>query len=241
MGQLSTVRSEKTGQPAAADPLGPVNGHTFTVAIVDDQPVRRAGIEWLLAPDPTLSIVASVSRVDDLSTVHARPDLVVLDLPAGTRDEAVALIARVAAQSRPIVISAWDTAPSLLSAVRAGACACVSRQADRSAVGTAIRAVADGGFYVCHRLRQQFHHELTNQPLDDSTGLAPREVETLRWIAQGFTQAQIARRMGLSQATINTYAKRIRTKLGATNKAELTRLAIQLGHLTSDRHASTAA
>jgi DNA-binding CsgD family transcriptional regulator len=47
--------------------------------------------------------------------------------------------------------------------------------------------------------------------------------------------------MGLSQATINTYAKRIRAKLNATNKAELTRLAIQLGHLGDDGTVNPAA
>jgi FixJ family two-component response regulator len=43
--------------------------------------------------------------------------------------------------------------------------------------------------------------------------LAPREIETVRWIAMGYTQAQIATRMGLSLATVNTYATRIRSKL----------------------------
>ena len=61
---------------------------------------------------------------------------------------------------------------------------------------------------------------------EDPSGLAPREIETLRWIALGFTHAQIATRMGLSQATVNTYAKRIRAKLAVGNKAELTRAAV---------------
>jgi DNA-binding NarL/FixJ family response regulator len=211
------------------------------VAIVDDQPVRRSGMERLVLQDPTLAVAASVGRVEELAGLDASPDVVVLDLPPSTNGDAGALIARLAEKSRLIVISAWDRAPSLLSAVRAGACACVSRQSDQSATVTAIRAVADGGFYVCHLLREQFHGELTGHSQTESTELAPREVETLRFIARGFTQAQIARRMGLSQATINTYAKRIRGKLNATNKAELTRLAIQLGHLNDGRVASSAA
>lgn len=241
MRQQSTIRPELIGQPAAPDGTGPVQRRVCTVAIVDDQPVRRAGMESLVLQDPTVILAASVGHVEELASLDAPPDIVVLDLPPGTDGEAVSVIARLAEGSRPIVISAWDKTPSLLTAIRAGACACVSRQSNQSAAATAVRVVADGGFYVCDRLREQFHGELVGHHRDDSNGLAPREVETLRWIARGLTQAQIANRMGLSQATINTYAKRIRAKLNATNKAELTRLAIQLGHLSDDRTASPAA
>jgi DNA-binding NarL/FixJ family response regulator len=56
--------------------------------------------------------------------------------------------------------------------------------------------------------------------------LAPREEETLSLIARGFTHAQVATRMGISRATVDTYVERIRTKLQLGNKAELTRAAI---------------
>jgi DNA-binding CsgD family transcriptional regulator len=54
-------------------------------------------------------------------------------------------------------------------------------------------------------------------------------VEALALIAQGFTQAQAATRMGVSAATVDTYMRRIREKLGAGNKARLTRRALELG------------
>jgi len=72
-------------------------------------------------------------------------------------------------------------------------------------------------------------------------GLAPREIETLQLIAQGFTYAQIATMMGLSQATVDTYAKRIRNKLNVTDKAEITRIAVELGHLVEERFTKPAA
>jgi DNA-binding NarL/FixJ family response regulator len=194
-------------------------------------------MERLIQQDPTLSVVASVANVDELTRLATHPDLVVMDLSPATGGPASAFIARLAEMSRPIIISAWDRPPSLLAAIRAGAHGCLSRQADEDSVATALHVVAGGGVYVCRQLLDQLHAELTSQTRGDANGLAPREVETLRWIARGFTQAQIATRMGLSQATINTYAKRIRAKLNATNKAELTRLAIELGHLTEDRTA----
>jgi DNA-binding CsgD family transcriptional regulator len=58
--------------------------------------------------------------------------------------------------------------------------------------------------------------------------LSPREEETLDLIARGFTHAQVARRMGISKATVDTYVERIRGKLQVGNKAELTRAAMRL-------------
>ena len=65
-----------------------------------------------------------------------------------------------------------------------------------------------------------------------STPLGRREVEALRLVARGLTHRQIGTRMGLTEETVNTYLKRIRRKLGAHNKALLTRRAIELGYLT---------
>jgi DNA-binding NarL/FixJ family response regulator len=216
-------------------------GDVFTVGIVDDQPVRRAGMQLLIQGDGELRVVASVARVAELEAPETTCDVVVLDLPMRSDEGALAIISYLANVSRPLVISTWDQPPTLLAAIRSGARACVSRQADPETVAIAIRVVAGGGFYLCDRTHAPLRAEL-NRPLrQDPSGLGPREVETLRWIARGFTQAQIASRMGLSPATINTYAKRIRAKLNATNRAELTRIAIELGYLADDHSIRSAA
>jgi DNA-binding NarL/FixJ family response regulator len=213
----------------------------FTVGIVDDQPVRRAGMQLLIRDDADLRVVTSVSCVAELDTAGSTCDVVMLDLPLRSDEGALAIISQVATVSRPLVISAWDQPPSLLAAIRAGAKACVSRLADPEVIPVALRVVAGGGFYLCDRAYPRFQAELSRPPREDPSGLGPREVETLRWIALGFTQVQIASRMGLSQATVNTYAKRIRAKLKATTKAELTRIAIDLGHLSDDYSVHAAA
>jgi DNA-binding NarL/FixJ family response regulator len=216
-------------------------GNVFTVGIVDDQPVRRAGMRLLIQGDADLQVVASVSRVDELDVAGTTYDVIVLDLPLRGDEAATAIISQLATVSRPLVISAWDQPPTMLATMRAGARACVSRQADPEVILAALRVVAGDGFYLCERAYSRFQAELSRPPREDPSGLGAREVETLRWIARGFTQAQIANRMGLSQATVNTYAKRIRAKLKATNKAELTRMAIELGHLNVDYSVHPAA
>jgi DNA-binding NarL/FixJ family response regulator len=207
----------------------------LAVAIVDDQPITRSGLEQLAAGIPSLKVTASVASVEELDELGGEYAVIVLHVPMSDERLALATIARMAKISRPLLISTWDCPPSLLAAVRAGACGCLTRQSDHQSVAWALSVVASGGFYLCERLVDRFHLEITRPPQADPHGLAPREVETLRWIARGLTHAQIATRMGLSQATVNTYAKRIRGKLKANNKAELTRIAIQLGHLGEDR------
>ncbi|OIK27761.1 hypothetical protein VT52_010250 [Streptomyces malaysiense] len=59
-------------------------------------------------------------------------------------------------------------------------------------------------------------------------GLSPREEQVLRFIASGMTHGQVARRIGISQHTVDTYVKRVRSKFGIGNKAELTRVALGL-------------
>ncbi|SCG57312.1 response regulator transcription factor [Micromonospora zamorensis] len=209
----------------------------LTVAIVSDQPISRAGLEKLASDDGGLRVAATVANVDELLAGGQTFDAVVLELPSGGTDN----IARAATVGRPLVSAAWHRSPSLLAAVRAGARGCFSSLSEQRDVREAVRVIIRGGFYVCPRLVDQFQGELARGGGEEQNGLAPREVETLRFIASGFTHAQIATRMGLSQATVNTYAKRIRAKLNVSNKAELTRMAIELGHFSHPRRLTRTA
>jgi len=213
-----------------------------SVAIANDQPITRSGLEQLAATIPGLTVTASVASAAELDQPGAAYDVVVMNVPTeGDGSLSLKMIARMAEISRPLVISGWDRPPSLLAVVRAGACGCVTRQSSHDTVARALSVVAAGGFFLCEQLVDRFHLEVNRPPRTDSHGLAPREVETLTWIARGLTQGQIATRMGLSQATVNTYAKRIRAKLKVNNKAELTRMAIELGHVGEGPHDHFAA
>lgn len=208
-----------------------------SVAIANDQPITRTGLEQLAATIPGLTVTASVATAADLDQPGAAYDLIVIDIPAG-QDPGLTLktITTMAQISHPLIISGWDRPPSVLAAVRAGARGCITRQAGHATVARAMAAVAAGGFFLCEQLADQFRQQVNQPPRTDPHGLAPREAETLQWIARGLTHGQIATRMGLTQATVNTYAKRIRAKLKVNNKAELTRIAIELGHLNDNHH-----
>jgi DNA-binding NarL/FixJ family response regulator len=210
----------------------------FYAVVVGDQPIPRAGVERLIAEEPSLTLAGSVDSVDDLVSLAGGCDVVFLDLPAPSHRDVAEVIARVASIAPPLVCSSWDRPATVLSAIRAGACGCVTRYTDTAIVRQALRIIAEGGLCLCPRVVESFQADLKGSAESGSGGLAPREVETLRLIALGLTHTQIARRMGLSEATVNTYAKRIRAKLNVSNKAELTRMAIELGHVVPNRHSA---
>jgi DNA-binding NarL/FixJ family response regulator len=212
----------------------------ITVAIVDDQPLARTGLEQVAASVRGLTIAASVATVEELDNREADHDVVILHIPNHDHGLPIETISRIAQSSRPVLIATWDRPPSLLAAIQAGARGCLTRQSSHEAVARALTVAAEGGFYLCEQLMQRFHLELNGPSQSDTYGLAPRELETLQWIARGLTHAQIATRMGLTLATIDTYAKRIRGKLNVSNKAELTRIAIELGSASHPRMHSAA-
>jgi DNA-binding NarL/FixJ family response regulator len=199
----------------------------YKVAVVAEQPVWRAGLEKLAGDDPVLLVESAVAGIDELAGSF---DLVVLDV-ARPELTASTLVSRTIPHGPVLLSAVWPGRSGLLESILAGVRGCVSRQADQDAVREAMRVTAQGGFYLCRRLAERLSEELAQEPVAEPGALAPREAETLRWIASGYTHSQTATRMGLSQATVNTYAKRIRAKLNAGNKAEMTRRAIELGHL----------
>jgi DNA-binding NarL/FixJ family response regulator len=209
----------------------------YSVVIIDDQPIARAGMERLIGDHPQLDVVASVSSVAEFDTATRGRgcDVVVVAVPGHGENAEAETVARLAKAAHPVVASTWDRPMALAQAFRAGARGCVTRHSSHQEMLTALRVVATGGLYVCAALVERLRAEVGRTPQQETVRLAPREIETVRWIALGFTQAQIATRMGLSLTTVNTYAKRVRSKLRVTNKADLTRMAIRLGYLKEER------
>jgi DNA-binding NarL/FixJ family response regulator len=194
------------------------------VAIVDDHPVARWGIEHLFESCDHIQVVSSVSAVEELD---AAPQVVILDLYLRAGRPALAAIEALASCCRVLVMSASGRLDDVLAAIRAGASGYLTKDASEEAFVSGVQQVAAGGFYLSSRLADMLQADLARVD-DQEPQLARREQETLRYIAHGFTHAQTARRMGVSPATVDTYVKRIRTKLGLGNKADLTRRAIEL-------------
>ncbi|WP_433534621.1 LuxR C-terminal-related transcriptional regulator [Micromonospora sp. CA-249363] len=208
-----------------------------TVAIVCEHPMARAGLEQVVRNCPGVTLGVSVATAEGLNQAQptGEAQVIVIDLPPGPYRPVLEIVAKLAVIGWPLVSSTWDQPPTALAAIRAGARGLITRRSDQRSVTHTLRTVAEGGVAVAQDLSERFLAEVSGATEGDDGGLAPREVETLRWIALGLTHTQIATRMGLSPATIDTYAKRLRAKLSVSNKAELTRVAIELGHLAPEQ------
>jgi DNA-binding NarL/FixJ family response regulator len=151
------------------------------------------------------------------------------------RPEGAADAVRVAAARGPVLVVCPADRPALLrAALHAGAVGAVTPGAEPAELSLAATAISRGGYFVSPALADVVRDMLRMPDVPDpgeAPALAPREIETLTLLAQGLTHRQVARRMRLTEQTVNTYVKRLRAKLCAANKAELTRKCIELGYL----------
>jgi DNA-binding NarL/FixJ family response regulator len=177
-----------------------------------------------------LEVICSVASLAEFRAYDAEPDVVIFDLYLDHGRLTAAEIAAVTQNCPVLVVSASAREQDVLATIRAGASGYLIKTSAVEDFAKAVRTVAAGGFYVSSQLAD-FIDTSAVGPEGQPISLAPREREALSLIAQGFTQCQAASRMGISPATIDTYLKRIRRKLGPGNKAELTRRAIELGEV----------
>lgn len=211
--------------------------HIPHIAVVEHHSLMRRGLESLLSSSPLVHLAALVAEPAELDSADPRVDAVVYGPPGNQESSTIEVVGRLAARRRILVVSDFDGWESVSDALRAGAHGCVSRQADDDELLRAVVTVATGGVHVDAVLAARLHTELRQPSTAPTSSLARRESETLRWIAAGLTHGQIARRMDLTEATVSTYVKRIRSKLNVGNKADLTRKAIELGLLQEDLRA----
>lgn len=204
------------------------------LAVVDDHPFVRLGIQRHFSPHADITIVASAADPSALETPEQGFDVLLTDLYLSESVTALDSIARWSATAAVLTMSYSGRTMDVIAAVRAGAKGYLVKDASPEAFVRAVREVAHGGFAWSAGLA-----EIVQQWLGPPTGSKPgvlalsvRECEVLGYLAKGLTHRQIATRLTVAQTTVDTYVKRIRTKLKLGNKAELTRCAIELG-LTS--------
>lgn len=207
------------------------------VAIVDDHPVARRGLQSILTEAGDIQVSAAVATPAELGLERpdaVRPDVIMLDLYHDGDEPCLGVIPELRRDHQVLVVSASGRPADVLGAIRAGACGYVTKLADPAMLVAAVRTVAGGGFALSSQLADILQAELARVPAAGGAVagaaapvLSPREDEALDLIARGLTHAQTAARMGVSRATVDTYVERIRAKLHVGNKAELTRAAFE--------------
>jgi DNA-binding NarL/FixJ family response regulator len=200
------------------------------IAIIDDHPLARRGLSEILTETGEFTVTCAAGLPADVGP-GADPDVVLLDLYCGTDGPCLTDIARIKNFTKVLVVSASGRPADVVGAIQAGADGYVTKLADPEMLVSAVKTVAGGGFALFAQLADILQAELARpgQPTvcAQEVRLSPREEQTLDLIAQGFTHAQTATRMGVTKATVDTHVERIRKKLHVGNKAELTRAALE--------------
>lgn len=212
---------------------------TIRVLIADDHAVMRAGLRLLLESQADIQVVDECgTHLEVLAALERHRggvDVVSLDLsmPGGSAGGLIEDVVRNHPDTGVVVLTMHDDASHARRALAAGARGYVVKSAADRELLAAIRAVADGQTHAGQtvggqRLADPKRPVGGGSPLDT---LSEREREVLVLLAQGHTNQQIADQLYLSVKTIESYRSRVMTKLGLTNRAELTKFTFDAGLL----------
>ncbi|HEV3041753.1 MAG TPA: response regulator transcription factor [Candidatus Angelobacter sp.] len=204
--------------------------------LADDHAVVRTGLRTLIEHEPDLEVVAE--SCDAKSVIAAaqelKPDVVVLDLsmPGGGGLRAIPRIREACRTTRVIVLTMHDDPAYVRSVLASGGWGYVLKNSADIDVIRAIRTVQRGRRFVDAALAGMLLSEVkADKP---SFQLSARELDVLRFLAQGQSYQIIAERLNLSTKTVESYRARISQKLGFRTRAELVRYALMTGLLSSE-------
>jgi DNA-binding NarL/FixJ family response regulator len=199
------------------------------VVVADDQALVRAGFRMILKAEPGIEVVGeagdgaeAVARARELA-----PDVVLMDIRMPLVDgiEATRRLVVDEGSPRVLVLTTFDLDEYVYGALRAGASGFLLKDAPQDQLVSAIRVIATGGSLfapsVTRRLIEEFARR--SQPKaapPELESLTAREVEVLRFIARGFTNAEIATHLVVSEHTVKTHVTHIFQKLDLRDRTQ---------------------
>ncbi len=214
-----------------------------TVLLVDDQALLRMGFRLVLEGEPDLEVVgeASDGRTALQQVAALRPDVVLMDvrMPGMNGIEATERVVAEHPGTRVLILTTFDLDEYAFAALRVGASGFLLKDAKPAELVAAIRSVASGDAVVSprvtRRMLEMFADRLPAEageapgavdPLAELTG---REREVLQAVAEGLSNAEIAARLVLSEATVKTHVGRILAKLGVRDRVQAVVLCYRAG------------
>jgi DNA-binding NarL/FixJ family response regulator len=213
--------------------------------LVDDQPLVRAGIAFILSTEPGIDVASEADNGElGVAAVAAHhPDVVLMDVRMPVLDGLEATRRVRAAGGPPVlVLTTFDDDEVLWGAVEAGAAGFLLKDTPADELIKAIRVVAMGGSWLDPRVTPRLLavlREARPASVPPPTGidrLSERELEVLTLIARGTSNAEIAEQLYVSERTVKGHVGSIFTKLGARDRAAAIVLAYDAGLVVPGHH-----
>lgn len=212
---------------------------TCDILLVDDHKIMRDGIKAILKSCEEFKVVGEAEDGAEavMQCRRLKPHIALVDinLPKLNGIDATGEIVRHCPETRVVILSMYDDENSVVSAIRSGARAFVLKQASDGDLLDALRTVAKGGSYLSPQVSDKLLNRIKRGEMDDRRmpqaleGLSPRELQVLRLVAEGKTSKEIAVLLDLGLQTVRSYRKTMMKKLGVSNVAGLTQLALAAG------------
>ena len=214
------------------------------VVLADDHELLRTGFRLVLRSQPDLEVVGEASDGAEAIALVERldPDVVLMDvrMPKVDGIEATERIAARAPRTRVLILTTFDLDEYAFAGLRAGASGFLLKDVQPEQLIDAVRTVAAGNAVVAPRITRRLletfagHLPVERKPRDAGvhpllTELTPREREVLLEVAAGHSNAEIADRLVLTEATVKTHVGRILTKLGLRDRVQIVVFAFRNG------------
>ncbi len=197
------------------------------VLLVDDHALLRTGVANIINQEQDLHVVAEagngIEALEAFDRYH--PDVTLLDLrmPVMEGVEVVRRMREKDPRARVIILTTYDTDEEISRALRAGAKAYVLKDISADALIACIRDVLAGKTYLAPAAAAKLAEDVTR------VQLTPRELSTLRLLADGKANKEIATELGISERTVKTHLGHLFEKLGVTSRTEAVKVATRRG------------
>ena len=202
------------------------------ILLVDDHPVVRHGLRGMLDAEPDLTVVgeASSGAAGVAAARELTPDIVLMDLrmPDGDGVQATGQILAALPAVRVVVLTTYETDRDILRAIEAGASGYLLKDASPAELADAVRAAARGETVLAPSVASTLIRQV-RAPAPPA--LSAREVQVLRLVALGRTNADIGKELFISEATVKTHLLHIYAKLGVNDRAAAVATAYERGLL----------
>jgi DNA-binding NarL/FixJ family response regulator len=219
---------------------------TTTVVVVDDQVLIRAGVAALIRAAPGLDVVGEGADGLEAVALAARlqPDVMLMDirLPGLNGVAATERILATSPAPRILMLTTFDLDEYVYSALRAGASGFLLKETPPERLLAAVHTVAAGEMLVAPTVMRRLVEAYTTAAApdtapasDDLAGLTAREVEVLRLVGRGLSNADIVAELFVSEATVKTHLNRVMGKLELSSRAQAVVMAYEHGLIVPGR------